>query len=309
MDPATAAETRTKARRVQEEQDDRLDMDLFLSRAKDMTQEELIEFLGFVLRTAQDATSVYDLNEAIRGGVLGSYFRDAPYPVLSQIALNLPFRSLAPFCATNRGAAEICQSEYFWKRRLERDFGITRSGASTWQRAYWLASNNPPQGRVYFMVGDAVFSYQLDTVGGEFECEGCWLAAHKWFPTQSVDGVTAVHFHGDSGYPVVFVQRDDSDENEYVREDGFFVLVEDIDDHVFIFIFQAAVVDEFNEVTYGADAYRDWVQRCGWDETSSLLVCPSDMDAALNVQASYARALDLYSMLVQYRPASRVDEP
>lgn len=299
-------ESDTKARRRMQP-DDALDLDLFLARAGEMSHEDLLRFLTFVLRATQEAGSLDNLDQSIRGAVLGSYFRDAPYLVLSQIALGLPIASVRPFCAINQSASAICESEYFWKRRVEQDFGLETlpKATATWRQAYTLASTNPPRGYVNFFRGDGnVETLRLQVSGGEFECEGCWLLALKWFTTQNLRGVASVNFYGDNGYPVVFERRDAPLPNgaEFVRADGFFVLVESDNDNHFSFIFQARVVQQFNVVSYGEVTYRQWLEQCEWADDASVLVYPQDLDPTLTQQQADARALELYVMLPQFTP-------
>jgi hypothetical protein len=47
------------------------------------------------------------------------------YPeITSQILLSLPYKDLISACLTNKDFNKVCQDEYFWKLKVERDYGM-----------------------------------------------------------------------------------------------------------------------------------------------------------------------------------------
>lgn len=64
-------------------------------------------------------------------------FEALPPNVQFDVLLNVDPEDLPQFCSTNVQMQRLCESDYFWLKKLERDFGQMKTRAeSTWKREY-----------------------------------------------------------------------------------------------------------------------------------------------------------------------------
>jgi alpha-tubulin suppressor-like RCC1 family protein len=65
------------------------------------------------------------------------YLHDLPYETLFNIILDLPLSSLPNYCSTSHQANLICQDEYFWQLKFNKDFGnFSKPEFITWKEYY-----------------------------------------------------------------------------------------------------------------------------------------------------------------------------
>nr|QBK91991.1 MAG: F-box domain and ankyrin repeat protein [Pithovirus LCPAC304] len=86
-------------------------------RSKPKTKADLVAFL-------REHLTVDQIEKGVGGTPQrGVELADMPAEVIWEIMYNLPPRDALHVCATQKGAHEICQTDAFWKEKIQRDFG------------------------------------------------------------------------------------------------------------------------------------------------------------------------------------------
>nr|QBK92133.1 MAG: ankyrin repeat protein [Pithovirus LCPAC304] len=98
-------------------------------RSKPKTKSDLVDFLRKNLTADQIKKSVGGKKPTAktRKGktsteISDMELADMPADVIWEIMYKLLPRDVLHFCATQQGASEICQSDMFWKQKIQRDF-------------------------------------------------------------------------------------------------------------------------------------------------------------------------------------------
>lgn len=257
-----------------------LDTDAVIARLQDLPHEEVLDFVRFLLDAAQSASTLSDFHDALDGGVLGLYFSNAPYTVLSQIAFALPYHSLPQFCRVNKAAAEICESELFWRQRVEQDFGKVAKRADTWKQAYRLLVRNPRDLHVNVDVGDEylVAFPLMYTIEEEDDCGVFEIVARKPVRDVNLRAIRALYFHGPDGYPAVY-RRPQGNGNDFQRGDMRLQVHDEMVDQYLTLTFRGAPLQAFNAELYGRLDFEAWLDRCGELETDVTLPWPGHVNA------------------------------
>lgn len=80
--------------------------------------------------------------------------------ILFKILLNTDYHSILNYCSANSSIRNLCSDEYFWKRKLDRDYPGLRQykpGNLTYQQQYASLYNLPT-------TGEAIWNRRLDQV-------------------------------------------------------------------------------------------------------------------------------------------------
>ncbi len=62
------------------------------------------------------------INRVLKENPTLSMIMDLPYKVRMYVVVQIPYPDVLRFCATSKKAKEVCDDDYFWKLKIERDF-------------------------------------------------------------------------------------------------------------------------------------------------------------------------------------------